>query len=87
MDEFNTNMIIFLCVKLKIQTDSYELLLLFHLFELYQGLLVMDLHLVCKVEQKRKQTVFRGTNYKLITISITVFFSKNKLHLHLHDLA
>ncbi len=42
--------------------------------------------LLCKVEQKRKQSVFSGTNYKLITISITVvFFSKKKLHLH--DLA
>ncbi len=50
--------------------------------ELYQG--IDDL--LCKVEQKRKQSVFSGTNYKLITISITVFFfSKKKLHLH--DLA
>ncbi len=45
--------------------------------ELFQGIytvLAMDLHIHCKVEQKRKQLVFSGTNYKLITISITVCF-------------
>ncbi len=52
--------------------------------EVYQRLVEID-NLHCKVEQKRKQSVFSGTNYKLITISITVFFSKSKLHLH--DLA
>ncbi len=55
-------------------TELYQGLLM---IELYQGLytvLAMDLYLLCKVEQKRKQSVLSGTNYKLITISITVFF-------------
>ncbi len=40
--------------------------------ELYQGLLMSELyqglvdHLLCKVEQKRKQSVFSGSNDKLV---------------------
>ncbi len=56
-------------------------------FEDYQGLLMSELyqgllHLLCKVEQKRKQSVFSGSNDKLVFQ--LYFFSKT---LHLHDLA